>query len=443
MKDATRSYTLPTESTPTLDLAHHLNDIRDVRTFLESRGIETTNTRIERYGQYLERSLQDGTQWVAGEEVFKNSAGEPFRTPIDWFLYVLREVHELMWILKGLKRHVPAGADEKLRLIVGGRDFAALDQDSRSRDAQFELRIASYFCQSGCDVDMSTDTDVVARTSRHAFFVECKRVASRSKLGTRLSEARAQLTHRMPRKGRMRRLLGCIAVDVTKVAFTHNGLTFGVTAEHTRDVIREKLLEISAEADHQMSFDSCKKLLCYWLQIHIPTLIMHPSLGAVATRLSSYHVPRPSLGRKDAKTLTAFYDMFESVSQPDYRTSPGQPLTPRNTVSFPAGTLFGVEGDRVLKLLAQETTSEDEQAEVVGTLTIEGTEHKFTFFEVTLLPREHIDEWKRKMSTDSAKGSVMLLAGLYLRRFPYEETQQAGELDAPAAPTLAPSDSEE
>ena len=143
MTDDTRSYALPTESIPSLALSHHLHDIVEVRTFLESRGIETTNTRIGRYSQYLERSLRDGAEWVAGEEVFKNSAGEPFRSRTDWVLYVLREVHELMWILRGLKIHVPLGADEKLRLIVGGRDFAALDQDSRSRDIQLELRIAS------------------------------------------------------------------------------------------------------------------------------------------------------------------------------------------------------------------------------------------------------------------------------------------------------------
>jgi hypothetical protein len=302
MTNDTRSYALPTESIPTLALSHHLHDIVEVRTFLESRGIETTNTRIERYSQYLERSLRDGKEWVAGEKIFKNSAGEPFRGGADWFLYVLREVHELMWILKGLKIHVPVGAEEKLRLIVGGRDFAALDQDSRSRDIQFELRIASYFCQSGFEVDMTTDTDVVARTNRYAFFVECKRVGRKSKLRARLSEARGQLTRQMPRRGGKRRLLGCIAVDVTKVAFTHNGLTFGVTNEHSRDVTQEKLLQIAVEIDRRMSFESCPKLLCYWLQIHIPALIMQPLPATVATRFSSYHVPRPSLGRQDAET---------------------------------------------------------------------------------------------------------------------------------------------
>jgi hypothetical protein len=101
-------------------------------------------------------------------------------------LYVLREAHELMRILRGLKVHVPSGIDEKLRVIVGGRDFAALDSDSNSRNTLFELRISSYFCQSGCDVDLSTDTDIIALSDDQAFYLECKRVGNDNQLAKRL-----------------------------------------------------------------------------------------------------------------------------------------------------------------------------------------------------------------------------------------------------------------
>lgn len=443
MTDDTRSYAIPTETIPSLDPSHHLHDLLEIRAFIESRGIETRNTRIERYCNYLERSLSDGAESVDAEKIFKNSAGEPFRRPVDWHLYVLREVHELMWILKGLKTHVPVGADEKLRLIAGGRDFAALDVDSHSRNIQFELRIASYFCQGGCEVDISTDTDVIALTDGYAFFVECKRICSKRKLGMRLSEARGQLARRMPRNRRKERPLGCIAVDVTRVAFTHNGLTWGVTNEHSRDVIQEKLVEIVTKSDHHMSFETCPKLLCYWLQIHIPALVMQPLPGAVTTRFSSYHIPRPSLSRKDAKTLAAYYQLFESVSKRDARTSPGQTLTPRNAVDFPAGTKFGLDDGRILKLLEQETVSENEQAEVIGRLTCDGIEDKFTFFEVGLLPGDLIGEWRREMLVDRAMGSFVLLAGLYQCRYPYEESERIAKPGSPAVPTAPRSGTEE
>lgn len=421
MTDNTRSYTLPTQIIPGLERSHHLQDLVEIRGFLESRGVATANTRIERYCSYLERVLSDGATALDGKKIFKNSADGRFRIPADWYLYVLREVHELMWILKGLKAQVPLGVDAKLRAIVGGRDFAALDLDSQSRNTQFELRIASYFCQGGCEVDVSTDTDVVALTDQYAFFVECKRISSKSKLGSRLSEARRQLAHRMPRKDGKRLVLGCVAVDVTKIAFAHNGLTFGVTPEHSRDVIREKLVEIGAQADRFLSFDSCQKLLCYWLQIHIPTVNLQPLPNRFATRFSSYHIPRSFFSRKEAKVLAAFYDMFESVSQHDIPASSAQPLTLRDSVSFPAGTILSFDSPGVLKLLEQTDVSEDEQAAVIGTVILDGTEHRFTFFDLSLLPRAHIEEWKREMSVDPIKAFLPLLAALYLYRYPYEE----------------------
>jgi hypothetical protein len=421
MNEGSRSYSIRDASIPAVDLSCHLQDIHEVRTFLENRGIPTTSTRIDRYAQYLERLQDGGTESVSGEKIFKNSVGEPFRSPADWFLYVLREVHELMWILKGLKNHVPAGADGKLKIIVKGADFAALDKDSQSRDTQFELRIASYFCQSGCEVDMSTNTDVIARVDRREFFIECKRVASKNKLATRLAEARGQLASRLPHDATNRRQLGCIAVDVTKVAFMHNGLTLGVTNEHSRDVIQKHLLEIGATHERSMSFEPSRRLMCYWLQIHIPTILMYPSPPAVATRFSSYHVPRLGLSGTDAKMLATFYGLIESVAQPDQRASGSGHRTPRNAIAFAAGTTFSLECDRLVELLAKDKVSEDEQAEVLGTVTIDGTEHQFTFVEMSLLPARLIDEWKQQQFTDRARSSVALLAHLYLRRYPYED----------------------
>jgi hypothetical protein len=277
MTDEQRSYALPTQTIPGLDLSHHLSDVREIIQFLNNRGIDTRNTRMERYGRFLAEAHDRGPEAVDASKIFKASVGAPFLSNVDWFLYVLREVHELMWILKGLRAQLPHGVDDKLKAIVGGRDFAALDVDSQSRNTQFELRIASYFCQVGCDVDVSTDTDVVATTDDYVFYLECKRVGGAGQMGKRLSEARTQLGRRMPRKDGRRLVLGCVAIDVTKVAFSHNGLTWGMINEHSRDVIREKLIGIANTADRMLSFESCRKLLSYWLQIHIASLIMRPT----------------------------------------------------------------------------------------------------------------------------------------------------------------------
>lgn len=411
-----RSYSLPTETLHSLDLSHHLDDLVEVRDYFESIGIKTQNSRIERYIHYLNQITTQAA--VDPSNVFKNSVSGPFESPIDWLLYVLREVHEMMWIQKGLQIHLPLGVDEKLKEVVSGGDFATLDTDPHSRNTQFELRIASYFCQGGCEVDMSTETDVIASTDNYMFFLECKRVGSKGQLGKRLSKARHQLNSRMPRKSRKRITVGCIAVDVTKVAFPHNGLTWGTTNEHSRDIIQEKLLEVVNVADRMLTFEGCKNLFGYWLQIHIPSLILKPATPT--TRLSSYHVVNDGMRRKQSKAARCFYRIFESVSMPDVRAEPPKTLIPRSRIAFPAGTTFWLEDARVLELLDQGNTTQGEQEEMIGALSFSGKDHEFVFFEVCMLPREFIRDWRRSLSNDPVSARLELLARLYAQRFPYE-----------------------
>lgn len=421
-KDVDRLCSVPAETMPSLGLECHLNDIREVVQLLNERGIATKSTRIERYAQFLKEVCERGSAEVDVSKIFKTSAGTPFSSPGDWFLYVLREVHEVMWILKGLKSTMPPGVEPKLRTVVGGRDFAALDGDSRSRDAQFELRIASYFCQAGCDVDLSTNTDVVATTTDHCFYVECKRVSSTSQFGKRLSEARFQLAQRMPRKDGRRLVLGCVAVDVTKVAFAHNGLTWGISNAHSRDVIQRKLIGIAESEKRALSFDSCRKLLCYWLQIHIASLTMQP-IPQPGTRLSSYHIPRPGLGRKEAKAVAAFWEIYESVSTEDRRSSQSRKIVRRESVAFPRGTLFGIDEERILALLAQRDVGVKEQSEVVARLKIADQEHEFTFLEFAMLPMGAREEWRSARAAGAPRADIALLARLFAQRFPEEGSE--------------------
>lgn len=423
MSHEQRSYPMPTETLPRLHVSHHLEDIVEIRDFLEQRGINTRHTRIERYAQYLRQVEDVDNSPFDASKIFKNAADGPFVTPVDWFLYVLREVHELMWILKGLRTSSPAGVDEKLKIVVSGSDFAALDVNSQSRNTQFELRIASYFCQAGCEVDMSTETDVIARTDDYAFFLECKRVGSKSQLRRRLSEARKQLASRMPRKHGKRLVLGCVAADVTKVAFSHNGLTFGLTNDHSRDVIQEELVGIARESEHLLTFESARNLLCYWLQIHIASLIMKPA--TTITRFSSYHIPRRELDRKQRKVLGTFYEIFESVSNVDDRALPPQELTRRSAITFPAGTQFSLDEDRVARLVDQKGLPENEQAEIVGTVTLSGENYEFTAFEVLLLSPALLQDWRITVAKDAGGANLQLIARLFAARVPYKEQDEA------------------
>jgi len=61
-------------------------------------------------------------------------------------------------------------------------------------------------------------------------------------------------------------------------------------------------------------------------------------------------------------------------------TSPGRSLTSKNVnlCSVPSKVAtFGLEGDRVMELLGKGTVSEDEQAEIIGTLCRQETSRHF------------------------------------------------------------------
>ncbi len=418
MQDELKSYPLPLETMPSLGLSHHVEDLVEVRDFLEGRGIDTTNTRIERYINYLKQATMENSADAA--IIFKNSAEGPFESPADWMLYVLREAHELMWILKGLKVRVPSGINEKLKVIVGGRDFAALDTDSKSRNVQFELRIASYFCQAGCEVDLSTETDIIALSEGQAFYLECKRVGSKNQLGKRLSEAKKQLHRRMPKKHGNRVVFGCVAADVTKVAFSHNGLTFAMTNEHSKDIIQDKLIAI---ADHSLKlslFSDCRNLSSYWLQIHIPSLILQPP--GTATRFSSYHIFKDTMSRKERRAAKAFCRIFGSASQSDPREVPARPITPRTTFTVPQGTIFSLDEDLLMEFVRTGEVTKSGMDEEVATLTINERTHVFSFFDFNMALSGLTKDESGAIAKDPNRARLELIMRMYAQRFPYEES---------------------
>lgn len=411
-------YELPEESLPSLGVEASLEDLRKLKEFLESRGLSTANTRIDRYILYLQRVVLN--KEVDAATVFKNSADARFKSATDWSLYVMREVHELMWILRGLRIHMPTGIDEKLKTILSGKDFAALDGDSRSRDAQFELRIASYFCQAGCEVRVDgAATDVVAIADKTAFFIECKRIGSRAQMGKRLIEARKQLQARLPRSFGRRLVAGCVAADVTKVAFSHNGLTLGATNEHSRDVIQEKLVAIANDAQMYPLYQGCSGLLFHWFQIHIPSIILHPPQHV--TRFSSYHVLREAVDRKQRRLARVFYGIFEAASKAkDPRELPPKPLVRKKVHVIPADSQYTL-AENLEQLILEGARAELEDDRFVGELHVNGVAHTFTAFDLRFVHEDVLNECASVLETERGKAGGMLLAAMFANRYPFEE----------------------
>lgn len=421
-------YSLPEETLPRLEITHHFNDLIQFNKFLIERGISTKNTRIERYIKYLQllvsKNSKDVLEYEEVLNIFKNSKDCPCEHSMDIHLYIMREVHELMWIYKGLMTHIPKGVDEKLEKIVCGRDFAALDSDTESRNTQFELRIASYFCQTGCDVDVSTETDVIVYTKKEIFYIECKRVGNKNKLELRINEAKKQLLKRMPKKSNFRTIFGCIAIDVTKVAFNHNGLTWAMTSDHSRDMLREKLTEIADDPAMKNLFDIKKdKNICNcWFQIHIPALIRYPH--TTSTRFSSLHVDNGVLTRKQHRAYNAFKEIFETASyEHDARLEKPKQLKIRKRIELPAGTTYTIDDDLVQAFYNSDELVVKDQFKIIGSLTIDGIEHKFCYEDFVYIFHNMDDSTREYFRQDIDKARIGLLIKMYLWRYPYEDTE--------------------
>ena len=112
-------------------------------------------------------------------------------------VHTLREVEELLWIQKGLLAQTLSGGIDLLQKILGGSPFAKDDSSNTpARDFQLELRIASYFVQTGFSVDMNEDADLEVAFPDGKLFVECKRMKSPNKVLKRAKNAAQQLKSR-------------------------------------------------------------------------------------------------------------------------------------------------------------------------------------------------------------------------------------------------------
>lgn len=416
------SYELPEQSLPGLPFSEHLADICAFRDLMERIGLRTKNTRIERYQQYLEAILNKDE--FAKDKIFNGIESYSFNNPLDIKLYVLREVHELMWILRGFNKHMPKGASEKLSIIVAGRDFAALDSDSLSRNTQFELRIASYFCQKEYKVDLSTETDIIANKLNDVYFVECKRVASDKPILKRAKEAQQQLRERLPSNHFLcKKYYGIVAIDVTKAAFSHNGLTWGCTDEHTRDNIQSKLSEISKQIDGDKYFKGNKRQLILWLQIHIPALVMHPMQQI--TRFSSLFVVNHNLTGKSFKAFKRLQNVLQAGETGDIRESPPQKMHLRRFNKIPAGSTFYFDKELVEYFLSTWELDKRDPESIFATLQVNGVEHKFSFFEFENLIAGLDKGEQPQLREDVVRTGLEFIIRLYTQRYPYVEDDKS------------------
>lgn len=124
---------------------------------------------------------------------------------------------------KGLKdriKHVMSGKSIRAEAIKRNKKGQTNDP---SRDFAFELNIASRFLKGGYKVDLTDDCDVVVDIGKDKLYVECKRLKSFKKLGSRIKEASTQIDTRIGKNRKNK--FGLIALDVTDILLPEGTVT--------------------------------------------------------------------------------------------------------------------------------------------------------------------------------------------------------------------------
>ena len=263
--------------------------------YLESNGLRAAQTRLGDYVKFYERFL---TGRCSDDEIQEN------------LLLVMREMDEWSWIYRGLKKKEPEGFLELLKEAVGGPAFSKNEsENTRSRNIQLELRIGSYFLQSGFDITFAGLSDLVVDVNGYAVFVECKRLNSPKQVSKRAKESVHQLKCRY--QASRTPSYGLVVLDVSRVIHPKQGIAAGINELVVRDGIRDQLQEFDTMHDTTTAFKKDKKLISVWMQAIVPA--MHIEENEPSTRFSSLHTVYALEGQRRWHLFHEMKKAFEVV----------------------------------------------------------------------------------------------------------------------------------
>ena len=415
-----REAKLPDRSLPSLNYKHHLDDLNTLIEILTEFDLDVRSTRIQRYKRYFEALLSN--EPFDHYAIFNDRNQSPIRHDLDRQLYVLREMHELMWIAKGFQKHLPIGAKVKLETVLGGRDFAVLDKNTIARDTQFELRIAAYFCRDGYEVDLSTNTDIIASSKRDSFYVECKRVASSKRVKKNLDKAAKQLSERLPKPRFLaKKAYGIIALEVSFVAYPHGGVGYGYTPDQMKVEIQNKLTEIEASwFDSYAALGNLQNILL-WKQIHMPGVVMYPR--AVLTRFSNLFSPYPFMFFQKKRAFSRLLSVIQQSDEEDTRLVRPEELTLKSGVQISAGTEVSWD----VNILETFTKNLELPAlngdDVVMEAVVNGEKLYFSGFELKFAVANLSDQHIASIRANPSSVMSVLTGALIYWRDPFEQNQ--------------------
>lgn len=238
--------------------------------WLEAKGLRARQTRL---GEYLRLYDQFLTGKCSDVEIS------------DKLLFAMREIDEWSWIYQGLLRAEPEGSFELLSQAIDGVAYAKDESlDTRPRNIQLELRVASYFLQTGFSVSLSDVSDLVVNVEGFPIFVECKRLNSPRQVAKRSKEAARQLRQRY--QNGKKPSYGLVVLDASRVIHPKQGISFGLSEALLRAELQAQLQVFDREYDTSKVFSKDQKLVSVWMQAITPAF---HSGNAPCTLFSSLH----------------------------------------------------------------------------------------------------------------------------------------------------------
>ena len=255
---------------------------------LESKGLRAKQTRLGEYLRFYSRYLAGA---CSSKEVE------------DTLFFVMREIDEWSWIYRGLTKFEPEGTLERMRQAVSGVAFAKDEGDDKlARSIQLELRVASYFIQTGFSISFSGLSDLVVDVDGYPVFVECKRLNSPKQVIKRAKEAARQLRARY--RTTWKSSYGLVVFDASGIIHPKQGIVSGPTETIVRDGMRAQLKAFDQEHDTSEIFGRDEKLISVWMQAIAPGILR--TTNEPFTRFSSLHSIYAQHGQRR-------WDLFERM----------------------------------------------------------------------------------------------------------------------------------